>query len=150
MRLATWIVLLFILVLLGGAHSQGYARCDAQGHEEQNSLPFSRADLQQWIEKWGHRDGLGGSAISDFFCSFALQHPDIFLEEMKDDETVFDQWLANLQGLSFTDFGGCLDRECMRLKLIGALERHIPSTETEALHKRLLDQLRSISVTVVD
>ena len=150
MRLHFWVVPLLLLILLVWTHPPVYARCDTQDHEEQSCVPFSRADLQRWIEKWNHRDGLGGSAISDFFCSFALQHPDVFLEEMKDNELVFSQWLAKLQKLSFTDFGGCLDRECMRLGLIAALERQKPSAETEALHNRLLDHLKSISVIVVD
>jgi hypothetical protein len=111
---------------------------------------YSVALLEQTIQQWEHRDGGLGRELSDYWCDFAIRHPEEFMTTFGGHEAVFDQWLAELSNLSFTEIGGCVDRECLRAMLKNSVELAELGMPHAALAKRLSARLEQIHVRKVD
>jgi hypothetical protein len=107
---------------------------------------YSPSDLQLYIQKWHHRDGAAAQTISDYFCEFVMREPSAFFSIMEQNPTCYEQWLEELPGLSFTDYGGCVNPECIRAGMLTALTGlTLPPTQ-EAMKNRLIALLRSTSI----
>jgi hypothetical protein len=114
------------------------------------SVVYSEADLNRYIEKWKIRDGAAGIVVSDFFCDFLASDPGMFLRTMSRNPEVLEEWMERLPDLSFVDRGGCLDLECRRSKMVGALESASVQPEYEAVRDRLLSLLREVVIREID
>lgn len=116
----------------------------------EDSVVYTRSDLLSYLEKWKSRDGAAGTVISDYFCMFAAAEPQPFLGLMAEHQHVFREWIQELPNLSFVDFGGCIDRECLRTMMLRSLERVPAQAATDTLQTRLLEVLRRSSVRKVE
>ena len=121
----------------------------AEGRNKKG-IVYTESDLELYIQKWRIRDGLAGIVISDYFCEFLLAHTDLFFEIMEKHPDVFNQWLYDIENLSFVDFGGCLDRECLRINMIDAIELMQYDRLKETLGRKLLEKLQSINVRKIE
>lgn len=110
---------------------------------------YSPKLLEQTIQQWAHRDGDLGRELSDYWCDFAVQDPGAFLTVFSHHEAVFDQWLEELPDLSFTQIGGCVDRECLRTMLIKSIDFADFSKRQSVLGSRLSARLKKIHVEKV-
>ena len=114
------------------------------------TLPiYSAKLLEQTIQQWPQRDGDLGRELSDYWCDFAVQYPGTFLTVFSHLETVFSQWLEELPDLSFTQIGGCLDRECLRTMLIKSIDLADLGKRENALGSRLSALLKKVRVEKV-
>ena len=116
----------------------------------QDSVVYTAADLTSYLEKWERRDGEAGTVISDYFCAFATANPRLFLSTMAEHPQLFSEWVESLPSLSFVNFGGCMDRECMRLTVLGSVERAEPEPGTSTLQSRLVQVLRTATVKEIE
>ena len=112
--------------------------------------PFTRVDLDRLNAEWPARDGAAGIAMSDHLCQFVLHDSALLLDYMVDHREFFDEWLAAIKNLSFVDRGDCIDRECMRVRMMGAVGAAQLQPQSRALGDRLVARLREITVRAVD
>jgi len=122
----------------------------ATGAQPKGLPIYSAQLLEETIAQWWYRDGDLSRELSDYWCEFAIRNPERFLTAFSHHEAVFNQWLAELPNLSFTDIGGCLDRECLRTMLIKRLDLAEPAKRQQALGSRLANRLREIHVSKVE
>jgi hypothetical protein len=106
--------------------------------------------LLSYLEKWKARDGAASTVISDHFCMFTAAEPRLFLETMAEHQSQFDEWVTELPNLSFVDYGGCIDRDCLRVMMLRSLDRVPAGPTTDALRTRLVEALRQARVRVVE
>ncbi|HEU4402215.1 MAG TPA: hypothetical protein VFT43_08930, partial [Candidatus Polarisedimenticolia bacterium] len=114
------------------------------------SIVWTRVDLERYLAKWKIRDGGASVEISDYFCEFAAANPTVFLEVMGENRGQFDGWLHDLGDLSFVDFGGCMNRECLKEVMLKSLGAAHSKGEGERIRLLLLGKLRHIVVRKVD
>ncbi len=147
----TKVIGLGITILVAVASGSG-AQPVGQGAAglEREGVVFRRADLEDYLKRWAQRDGLAGLEISDYFCRFSLSNPRVFLHSMAGNRAVFDDWLSQVQDLSFVDWGDCLDRDCLRLRMIAELEHVEGAGEGRQIRDLLLGRLREIKVRKID
>ena len=108
-------------------------------------IVYTEQDLERYLDKWRIKDGLAGSMISDYFCEFLIINPELFLAVMERNRDVFDAWSEDLQNLSFVDYGGCMNLECLHGMMVSVLER----TDGK-LADELLLRLQNIEIRAID
>jgi len=120
--------------------------------KQEQSIVYGKADLINYIGKWKAKDGLAGVVISDYFCDFISYNPVLFLKTMKKNPQIYNEWINEMGNLSFVDWGGCLNRECLRTMVISSLETCclVNNPDLKPLKKRLLDKLRKTKVQKID
>ncbi|NOY24091.1 MAG: hypothetical protein GXO70_11365 [Acidobacteria bacterium] len=139
------LVLVFLLCIL-------CFNTNANDIKQKQSVVYGKQDLINYIEKWKIKDGLAGTFISDYFCDFLNYNPVLFFQTMKNNPPIYDEWVDRIGELSFVDWGGCIDRECLRNMVISSLEQCclINNPDLKPLRKKLLDKLRKTKVRKID
>jgi hypothetical protein len=104
------------------------------------------------IEQWKIKDGAIGSSISDTFLGMMEINPHVFFEVMADNETIFTEWLNELEVLSFTWFKRPPSPlEQKRKQLVQFLSKIGPfEKRRDALRQKLLSTLKNIKPRQVD
>ena len=112
---------------------------------------FVKEDLERFISIFPTAGSDSVVWISDYFCEFALVNPKTFFSVMGEHSALFDSWLKTIDETSFTDMGGCLDRECFRERMVTLLETiqwagGLEDAKSRAMLKRLLDRVKEVKV----
>jgi NAD(P)-dependent dehydrogenase (short-subunit alcohol dehydrogenase family) len=63
------------------------------------------ADLGCAMTQWRHRDGALGEFVSDALLDMVAADPQLFFDKMKEERVVFEDWLKELDSLSFVGGG---------------------------------------------
>ncbi|WP_064608794.1 hypothetical protein [Photobacterium sp. J15] len=105
-------------------------------------------------EIWYKRDGATSGEISPLLAQALITHTDIALSVLSDYPESFERWLAQLQGVLFTDIDGNQKDSliALRSELITTLSEYsqIGDKRLVPYALRLLDRIKEINVRVVD
>jgi hypothetical protein len=84
---------------------------------------YTDRDIKDYFDRL---DGIGDAvhsagAISDLLCFALIVNPEGFLLAAEQRRALFAVWLDNLQDWSFTEHGGCINRSCLRDRMLQVL-----------------------------
>lgn len=114
---------------------------------------YTEQDIREYLERLQNAGDAfhSAAAISDYLCFALIANPAGFLSVMTEQNAAFLSWLQGLQDRSFTDRGGCIDRHCLRDRMLDTL-RAFPAIAPEAplsskaLAARIVGRLMEITV----
>ncbi len=121
--------------------------------QEQASLLYSSSDLHYYLDKWERRDGIAGAIISNYFLDYVGSDAPLFFSIMAKNENTYHEWVELLPTRSFTDYGGCMNRdylECKRTGLIDYLSLLQLNERHSTLNIVLINKLKDTQVRAVD
>ncbi len=101
---------------------------------------------------WINRDGAMGYTLSDIFLEIVEDNPDFFFSQVSRYEKRFDEWLVELDVLSFFwDGNPPSPLPEKKARIVNLLKNFRPSNkQVEVLKERLLNKLESIVPTQLD
>lgn len=113
---------------------------------------FIKPELTRLISLYPLANADARAGISDYFLEFAEYQPRTFFATMREHRAVFEKWLVDLPRASFTDYGGCTEKECLRQSILNRLgfidlQDEVDPGEDRELLQQLRSTLEVITVT---
>jgi len=114
---------------------------------------YTEQDIREYLGRLQHAGDAvhSAAAISDYLCFALIANPAGFLSVMNEHNAAFLSWLEGLQDRSFTERGGCINRHCLRdrmlqtLKALPAIAPEAP-LDSKALAEKMVGRLMEITV----
>jgi hypothetical protein len=112
---------------------------------------YTKHEMIELLRQWRAADGDAVLVLSDRLAFFLTGNPQEFCLQMARHPKQLESWLARLGGTTFTDYGGCINRSCLRKQMIDAIESvKNPTRSAEATRLKILVALRNTDIHAID